>query len=257
MFTFAQIATICIFYGLWTFIGYSCQFFVYGSTVLVGWVTGMVMGDATAGLLIGGTLQLMSLGVGGWGGSSVPNYAMGTVVGVAFAVATGNGLDAGLAIGIPVAALGVQLDVFGKTAGSFFLHKAMACSEKMDWKGMKRWIWLDVIPKVGLAVLPILLVMTAGATVVEVVLNNIPGWLLTGMNVAGGMLPALGFAILLKYLPTKKYATFLILGFVLTAYFASPMLGTALIGGAAAYFIFNSLNEKAENQAVAGGNYDE
>ena len=39
----------------------------------------------------------------------------------------------------------------------------------------------------------------------EMLVNNFPAWLSTGLNVAAGMLPAMGFAILLHYLPIKKY----------------------------------------------------
>lgn len=260
MFTITQILLVTLFLSIMTFLGHSVQIFTYGATVFYGWVTGLIMGDPATGLLIGGTLQLMGLGVGGWGGSSVPNYALGCTVGVLFAVATGQGMEAGLAIGIPVAALGVQLDVLAKTAGSFFIHRAQACSEKCDWKGMNMWIWLSNIPRIGLTILPVLLVMTAGADVVNALLKAMPVWLITGLNVAGGLLPAMGFAILIKFLPVSKYGMFMILGFVMTAYLNLPMLGTALIGLVAAMLIFNQLNAKAATPVVAvdgGDNYDE
>lgn len=36
---------------------------------------------------------------------------------------------------------------------------------------------------------------------------------MNGLKVAGGLLPALGISILLRYLPIKKNISFLILGF--------------------------------------------
>ena len=41
-----------------------------GSPVFAGFITGLVMGDLTTGLFIGGSLQLFVLGVGTFGGAS-------------------------------------------------------------------------------------------------------------------------------------------------------------------------------------------
>ena len=60
-----------------------------GDTVATGLVTGIIMGDWKTGLMIGGELELMGLGLSGFGGASVPNYAVAASVGVAFAIATG------------------------------------------------------------------------------------------------------------------------------------------------------------------------
>ena len=81
MFTPIQIILVCVWMWGFTVIGMSVQLFSYGVAVLHGFVTGLIMGDVATGLTVGGTLCLMGLGVGGYGGSSVPDYAMGTVVG--------------------------------------------------------------------------------------------------------------------------------------------------------------------------------
>ena len=43
-------------------------------SVIVGMISGLIMGDMNTGLMIGGTFQLMSLGVAALGGASAPNY---------------------------------------------------------------------------------------------------------------------------------------------------------------------------------------
>ena len=40
-----------------------------GESVILGLLTGLIMGDAAMGLLVGGTMQLMSLGLAGYGGA--------------------------------------------------------------------------------------------------------------------------------------------------------------------------------------------
>ena len=81
-----------------------------------------------------------------------------------------------------------------------------------------------------------------GQKVVDVIVNDMPDWLMGGLKVAGGLLPVVGIAVLLKYLPTNKYIAYLIAGFFLAAYLKVPMLGVALVGFALA---INHFNHKA------------
>ena len=66
------------------------------------------------------------------------------------------------------------------------------------------------------------------------------GPVLAAVAVVGGMMPALGFAILLRQLPMKKYGYFILLGFVLSAYMGVPVLGVSLIGLVAALLVFQN-----------------
>lgn len=236
----------------------------YGRTTLCGLLAGIVIGDVPTGLAIGATLELMSLGVGMYGGSSVPNYSIGAIVGTAFAVATGSGLEAGLAVGIPTAALGVQLDVLGKMAGSFFLHKAQACAETLETKKMYRWIMWGSLPRPLFLALVVLIALTAGSGAIQFLLDNMPPWLIGGLTVAGGVLPAVGFALLLRFMPFKKHFVYAMAGFILTSYLNMPMIGIAIIGFILAYLVYTQ-NQRFDALTATGaiakqaeeGNYDE
>lgn len=256
MFTFPQILLVNLFLWGMTFIGFSVQFFVYGATVFYGFVVGLIMGDPVMGLTVGGTLALMGLGVGGWGGSSVPDYTLGAVTGTIFAIGTGQGLETGIAIGIPIAALGTQFDVISKMSGSFFIHKQMKMSEELKFEKMGFWVHGWNVFRATLYTLPVLLAMTAGSGLIETLLASLPQWLMTGFGVAAGMLPAVGFAILLKYMPVKRYGVYLILGFVLTSYLQLPMLATSLLAFIVAYITYQNL-EKESVVSYSGGLEDE
>ena len=261
MFSPLQIILMVVFYALMQWMSGGLQIFTYGLVTFIGMVTGLIVGDVTTGLYIGGTLTLMSLGVGQWGGSSVPDYNLGCVVGTAFAVASGGGMETGLAVAIPVASLGVQLNVFSKGLGSFFVHKVMNNALHARWTQMKLWFWSSLCTLL-LSIIPMVLIFTVGADAVNFLLAQIEQipWLFTGLNVAAGILPAMGFVILIKYLPTKEYGILLIVGFVLSAYLNMPMLGIALLGIVICYFIYRDLNAKTAAAAVTtqgGDDYDE
>ena len=55
-----------------------------GKPIFAGIIAGIIMGDITTGLAVGATLQLMVLGVGTYGGSSMPDYVTGAIVGTVF-----------------------------------------------------------------------------------------------------------------------------------------------------------------------------
>lgn len=53
--------------------------------------TGLVLGDVQTGLMIGATLQLMTLGVATYGGATVPDFLSGAIMGTAYATFQGKG----------------------------------------------------------------------------------------------------------------------------------------------------------------------
>ena len=103
--------------------------------------------------------------------------------------------------------------------------------------------------------IPVFLCLLLGSELVESFVAYFPDWLGSGLKVAGGLLPVVGIAILLKYLPTKKYIAYLMIGFVLSAYIGVPMLGVALVGAALALMAYRRSGEK--ELSVVGEGVDE
>lgn len=206
-----------------------------GSAVFSGFITGLIMGDMATGLFIGGSMQLTILGVGTFGGASRIDANSGTLIATAFAVASGMDPEQALAVlGVPVAAILVYTDIAGRFANTFFGHMCDADVEKMDWKAYNFHYWLGAVSWCLSRMLPVFLALAFGQPVVEAITNALNGdfaWLGTGLTVAGGALPAVGFAILLRYLPVKKHIAYLILGFVIAALMGTAFTSISTIGG--------------------------
>ena len=117
--TAIQFILLLVYAAICGFDAYGPQLQFLTSKVVMGWILGLIFGDVKTGLYIGGTLQLMSMGVVGLAGASVPNYDVATLVAIPIAIAAGGKVDAGLAIGIPVAMLSVQVDILHKIANGF------------------------------------------------------------------------------------------------------------------------------------------
>ena len=76
--------------------------------------------------------------------------------------------------------------------------------------------------------------MAFGMDKMEVILNGMPEFLLNGLNVAGGMLVAVGFAILTTMIWSKELAVFFFVGFVLAEFLQSPIIAIAILALAVA-----------------------
>lgn len=167
---------------------------------IAGMISGMIMGDLKTGLMVGGTLQLMRLGIAAFGGASVPDYFTGAVLGTAFAVISGKGAEYGIGLAVPVSLLMLQLDVVARFCNVFLLHSVDKAIDKMQVKRIPRLVLSGSVLWGLSRAIPILLMLLAGDAVVTTITDNMPEWLMTGLKTAGGVLPVVGVGILLRYL---------------------------------------------------------
>ncbi len=199
-------------------------------------VTGFLLKDLQTGLIVGATLQLMTLGVATYGGASVPDFLSGAVMGTAFAILSGNGAEYGIGLAVPIGLLLTQLDVLGRMTNTFFQHKADQYAADGDVKGVEMANVLGALPWMLSRMIPVFIGLYFGDAVVTSLNSVIPAWFITGLRAAGSILPAMGMAILMRYLPLKKYYPYYIIGFVMMAYGNSifSILSVALVGFALA-----------------------
>lgn len=254
-----------------------------GSAVFAGLITGLIMGDMTAGLIIGGSMQLTILGVGTFGGSSRIDANSGTVLATVFSVGLGMEPEQAIAaIAVPVASLMIQMDILGRFTNTFFAHRIDTHIEDMNYKKIESNYLLGAVPWALSRAIPVFLAVTFGGAFVDTVVNYLNTdlkWLGDGLSVAGAVLPAVGFAILLRYLPVKKHIAYLVIGFVITALLTTvfgniqaiggvlgglsedfttplnslPMLSIALIGFGAAYLEYKKSISAPTVKSVSSG----
>lgn len=261
-----QIIALAVFAGLSFVDAMSFMTGAYHNVVLTGVVAGLIVGDVPLGLAIGGTFQLLALGMAAIGGSSIPEYRSAAILVIALASLNG-GIDVAqgyvVTFGIPVAALTIQLDVVAKMCNSIFQGKIDKAVERMDCKSIQRYNVLGAVSLFMGRAIPVAVGLIVGPSIVTILETYTPIWLVDGFKIAGSMLPIVGFVVLLKYLPTKENIHFVLLGFVLSAYMGLNTTGVALIGIIVAMVIYKRMNETG-TVAVAtnvtdfeGDDYDE
>lgn len=230
------------------------------NTIITGIVAGIIMGNPTLGLIVGATMQSYALGLNYFGGASIPNYQVAAIIVTALCEGkVGNIAQVTALVGIPVAALTVQLDVVGRVINSFWQHQVDAVVSTGDIRkimirnlgGFLTWSLTRMIP--------VCICLMIGPSLIEKLNTVMPTWFLNGLSIASGMFPAIGFTILLKYMPLKGNIQYLIVGFILAACFKASTITVAAVGLAIALFVYNL--DKGNKQSVTvggdGGNYDE
>lgn len=254
-----QLLLILVYAAVYMFDYWDSQLLSFaGVPIMNGFVVGLIMGDPVVGLKIGATLQLMQLGGAGYGGASAPEYDVGAMIGTIVAAITGKGMNYGLAIGLPVSLLMIQVDVIIKMICTFFIQRSRKHAESSQFKAAYAWLIGGLFPWLIKAMIPVLLLFIVGSENVKNFVDVIPDWITGSFAVAGGLLPAVGIAILMKYMNFKEYFVYVIIGFALVSYFALPMMGIAILGFCMAMVMFKQEQKgKSVQHVTAGGLEDE
>jgi PTS system mannose-specific IIC component len=236
---YAIVLAALAYYAWWDILGPT--FTLAFRPLISGFFTGLIIGDVQMGLLIGGTLELMALGVYTYGGATIPEYSVGAILGTYFG--SSMGFEVGIALAIPAALLLSNLDVLNRFLNFIFVHRADTYAEQGNQKSFDRMMRIFSHMIWGFTrAIPVFLAIAFGEPVVRALnsfFETYP-WINKGIATAGGILPALGFAMLLKIMPISKYPAFLLFGFVMFAYLKMPLVGIAIAAVAIA-LVFQQL----------------
>ena len=201
-----------------------------GRPIVLSPLVGLVLGDFQTGVIVGGTLELIWMGLFGVGAATPPDVVTGGILGTAFAIITHKGPEVALALAVPIAMLAQSLGILVRVINAGFLHKADIYAENGNISGIQIMHYVAIILFFVSAFLPSFLAILLGSSVVESGINLVPKVILDGLSIAGGLLPALGFALLLQLMVNKKLAPYFVLGFVLMTYFKLSIIAVAIIG---------------------------
>ena len=198
--------------------------------LVLGPLVGLVLGDLHQGIVIGASLELIFMGNIKVGAAIPPDVVTGGVLGTAFAILSGKGTGIALALSIPISilaemllsALFVSRSVLNKTFWRYALEG--------NWRAVQRLHVVSGFVKPLLMAIVGFLALQLGAGAMKAFLDRIPDWVNTGLQVAGNLLPALGFALLMNLLFQKRVAPYFFLGFILAAFLKLPVIAIGGLG---------------------------
>ena len=225
----ATLAAICVFVclgGNW----------LWGQTMIerplvVGMVAGLMFGDIRTGILIGASLEAIFMGAVDIGGAISSEPVTATVLATTFAITLGVDTKAALALAVPIGVFAAFISMFLKNVVmNIFAPLVDKVAADNNPKGLTRLhfgMWFVNYFTFSLATF---FAVLAGARPAQHLVNQIPANLMAGLAATGGLLPAVGFAILMRMLWSKQLSPYYFLGFVLAAYLKLPSVAVAAIG---------------------------
>lgn len=221
---------------------------MFDRPIVTGPLAGLILGDLPTGIVMGAAVELVMMGVVGIGAATPPDVVSGGILATAFAIMSGLDMDAAVALSLPIATLAQSVGILDRTINATFLHWADNAAERGDYKGVAKAFWSGAWLFWFSSFLVVFLGVLLGSNTIAAFLDTLPVFILSGLKVASGMLPALGIAILMQLIFDKSNAAYLFAGFVLTALLGMSTVGVAIVGAIIAYVIYQTATQKKREQ---------
>jgi PTS system mannose-specific IIC component len=219
-------------------------------------LVGLVLGDIQTGIILGGTLEMLALGWMNVGAAMAPDAALASVISAVLVIIGKQSIGAGIAVAIPIAAAGQVLTIFVRTITVFFQHLADKYAETGNTRGIEMCHFLGLsLQGIRVAVPAAIVGMLAGTDAVNAMLASIPPVITRGLQVSGGFIVVVGYAMVINMMNIKSLMPFFFIGFILAAFTNVNLIGFGAIGVICAIFHIQSI-AKESKAAVAGGTDD-
>ena len=216
---------------------------------------GLVTGNLEAGIVLGGTLQMIALGWANIGAAVAPDAALASVASAIILVLGGQGVKgvpSAIAIAVPLAVAGLFLTMIVRTIAVPIVHLMDAAAEEGNIRKVEMWHIIAVcLQGVRIAVPAAALLFTPAQTVTSF-LELMPAWLTDGIAIGGGMVVAVGYALVINMMATKEVWPFFVIGFVVAAISQLTLIALGALGVALA-LIYLNLSKMGGSSNNGGG----
>lgn len=215
---------------------------------------GLVTNNLEAGVVLGGTLQMIALGWANIGAAVAPDAALASVASAIILVLGGQGIagvSTAIAVAIPLAVAGLFLTMVVRTLAVPIVHMMDSAAEQGNIRRIELLQILAICMQGLRIAIPAGALLFIPAHTVQSALNSMPVWLTTGMAIGGGMVVAVGYAMVINMMANKEVWPFFIIGFVVAAISQLTLIALGALGIALA-FIYLNLSERGNSSN--GGN---
>lgn len=194
-------------------------------------IIGLALGDLQTGIVMGASLEAIYMGISAVGGSVPADAFSGTIIAVAFTILTGASVEEAIAISFPIATVMAMLNAIMMPVFAFAVPVFDKLSKEGNTSGYNRahiGFLMLVMPLVNTVVM--FLSIAFGIEKLQLLLAQLPPFIMAGITAASGMLPVIGFGILTSMIWSKETGMYLFVGFVLAKYLGLGPVPIAIIG---------------------------
>lgn len=238
--------------GQWWFFGPVTKCLVYPLTT--GTLVGLFMGDPMTGMLAGANIQLIYLGWISAGGTMPSNTIVAGIFGTAMTILSGADPTMAVTFAIPFSMFGLLLNQVYMTVNAAWIHQADKLLDKGNLRGVR---FMNFVPSFCMALvlygIPAFLLVVSGSGWASDLINAVPESVISALQVVGGIMPALGIAMLLNYLGKKKLIPWFFGGFFLTVYSGLGLTAISIFSAIIALVMYlnsNTAQKQTETKKV-------
>ena len=212
--------------------------FQFHQPIVACTLIGLATGNLEAGVMLGGSLQMIALGWANIGAAVAPDAALASVAAAIILIKGGNFTTEGIAVAtataIPLAVAGLFLTMIVRTISVGLVHTADAAAKEGNIAAVERAHFIALLLQGLRIAIPAALLLMVPTETVQSILNAMPDWLKDGMAIGGGMVVAVGYAMVINMMATREVWPFFAIGFVLAAVSDITLIGFGAIGVAIA-----------------------
>ncbi|MFR0048744.1 MAG: PTS mannose/fructose/sorbose transporter subunit IIC [Clostridium butyricum] len=221
-------------------------------------LVGLVLGDLPTGIILGGTLEMLALGWMNVGAAMAPDAALASVISAVLVIVGKQSIGAGIAVAVPIAAAGQVLTIFVRTITVFFQHLADKYAESRNTRGIEICHFTGLsLQAIRVAIPAAIVGLLAGTDAVNAMLAAIPEVITRGLQVAGGFIVVVGYAMVINMMNSKSLMPFFFIGFLLAAFTDFNLLGFGAVGLIAAIFHIKSMVNNSAKLVSIGSNIND
>lgn len=223
----SYLAAECVPFLMGDFGGY----YVMSKPLASGMIVGLILGDLQTGIIVGAAVQTVYLATMSVGGAIQTDIAVVAYPAVALGVVAGGNAEVAIALATTLGIIGILIWNTMEFCNVFWGNLAAKQAEKGNYKGI-------LLFHVGGAQLTTFLlrfvssfvILYFGADYVMQFAQEAPGWIIHGLEVVGGLLPAVGITMITSLLiKDGTYWIYFLIGFVFITYLELSMVAVAVI----------------------------
>ena len=217
---------------------------------------GLVSGQLVPCVILGGTLQMIALGWANIGAAVAPDAALASIASAIILVMGGQGeagVDTAIAVAIPLAVAGLFLTMVVRTLSVACVHRMDAAAAKGSFGGVEAWHIIAICMQGLRIAIPAAALLAIPTSTVQGFLESMPAWLTDGMSIGGGMVVAVGYAMVINMMATREVWPFFAIGFCLAAISDLTLIALGAIGLSMA-LIYLTLSESGGSSSGGGSN---
>ena len=232
--------------------------FQFHQPIVACTLIGLVSGYLEEGIILGGSLQMIALGWANIGAAVAPDAALASVASAIIMVKGLGGatdaqtvIDSAIAVAIPLSVAGLFLTMVCRTLAIPIVHFMDAAAEKGNFRGIETWQIIAILMQGVRIAIPAVALCYIPAEAVQAALEAMPAWLADGMSIGGGMVAAVGYAMVINMMATKETWPVFALGFVVACISEITLIGLGVIGVVIA-LVYLGLKESGGSKGNTG-----